>query len=116
MFTLNSTFVCNRPFFYFIFDLQRAFSFITRVVSVSLSRTTESVVLVHALVTHFLFLIAYLTEIFRNLNVQMADQKSDWVIVPDDFPGYSLNLFSIPTHYKKTIENGKFLVKYLSRR
>jgi len=35
----------------------------------------------------------------------MADQKSDWVIVPDDFPGYSLNLFNIPTHYKKTIEN-----------
>ena len=41
----------------------------------------------------------------------MADQKSDWVIVPDDFPGYSMNLFNIPTHYKKTIENGKFLVR-----
>ena len=45
----------------------------------------------------------------------MADQKSDWVIVPDDFPGYSLNLFNIPTHYKKTIENGKFLVNLYMR-
>jgi len=35
----------------------------------------------------------------------MAGVKRDWVIIPDDFEGYSLDLFSIPSHYKNTLEN-----------
>jgi len=32
-------------------------------------------------------------------------QKKDWLVIPDDFNGYSLDLFNIPTHYKKTLES-----------
>jgi len=34
----------------------------------------------------------------------MATPNKDFISVPDDFQGYSLDLFNIPSHYKKTLE------------
>jgi len=35
----------------------------------------------------------------------MTESKKDWVTIPDDFSGYSLDLFNIPSHYRNTLEN-----------
>ena len=31
----------------------------------------------------------------------------NWITIPDDFSGHSLDLFNIPPQYKETIESGK---------
>ena len=65
--------------------------------------------------------IAYIPRFVLHRNFQNFDHtkkrdnmagvkvKRDWITIPDDFEGYSLDLFNIPSHYRNTLENGQWI-------
>ena len=40
---------------------------------------------------------------FERAENDMSDDKKDYVVIPDDFPGYDKRHFCIPSHYQPGI-------------